>query len=299
MNFLNRCRWRATTNGTGPWVVASAITGYLVPEDCADPSVVDNGDYHAIIASDDLSQWNIVDGVYTVADDTFTVTLTHDTSAGFTSFSAAPIVILGPPLANDWPFSGTAIPENSIVITGGVGATDGSAVTITAGGGTAAAGGVASIAGGLGATVGGNVIVAGGEGSSDEGGHALIYGGMGTAGGGVDIGGGEGTAAGGGGINAQGGQGASGFDGGAVEFAGGDGDNGGAVNLRGGVGNSGNGGGVTFEPGGGTVNGGDVTITLPTAGSGRQGLIIISGLPTSDPSVTGALWSNGGVLTVS
>lgn len=50
----------------------------------------------------------------------------------------------------------------------------------------------------------------------------------------------------------------------------------------------------------GNANGGDVIIT-PGAlvGTGRQGLFIINNLPTSDPGVTGAIWSNSGVLTVS
>ena len=40
---------------------------------------------------------------------------------------------------------------------------------------------------------------------------------------------------------------------------------------------------------------GAVTATTITA----SGAIIFSGLPTSDPSVAGQLWSNSGVLTVS
>jgi hypothetical protein len=38
-----------------------------------------------------------------------------------------------------------------------------------------------------------------------------------------------------------------------------------------------------------------VTATALTA----SGTVILSGLPTSDPSVAGQLWSNSGVLTVS
>jgi len=38
-----------------------------------------------------------------------------------------------------------------------------------------------------------------------------------------------------------------------------------------------------------------VTATTLTA----SGTVILSGLPTSDPSVAGQLWSNSGVLTVS
>ncbi len=39
---------------------------------------------------------------------------------------------------------------------------------------------------------------------------------------------------------------------------------------------------------------GDTTLTVDTDGD-----IIVTGLPTADPEKAGALWSNGGVLTVS
>lgn len=61
---------------------------------------------------------------------------------------------------------------------------------------------------------------------------------------------------------------------------------------------------VTVNPGGVTydfaVYGDDATKTLwvDTSASSGQGLIIVD-VPTSDPTVAGALWSNGGVLTVS
>lgn len=45
----------------------------------------------------------------------------------------------------------------------------------------------------------------------------------------------------------------------------------------------------------GDVAASDVTTATITA----TGAIIFSGLPTSDPSVAGQLWSNSGVLTVS
>jgi hypothetical protein len=53
--------------------------------------------------------------------------------------------------------------------------------------------------------------------------------------------------------------------------------------------------------------GGDGSITAENAGTGSavdltlsaSGNIIMSGLPTSDPTVAGALWNNSGVLTVS
>lgn len=42
-------------------------------------------------------------------------------------------------------------------------------------------------------------------------------------------------------------------------------------------------------------SGGPTTTSNLTA----TGTVILSGLPTSDPSVAGAIWSNSGVLTVS
>jgi hypothetical protein len=63
----------------------------------------------------------------------------------------------------------------------------------------------------------------------------------------------------------------------------------------------GSGGAVTVESGGeitvasgGTVDLG-AGVTLTVAGTN----IVITGLPTSDPSVAGALWTNSNVLTLS
>lgn len=50
---------------------------------------------------------------------------------------------------------------------------------------------------------------------------------------------------------------------------------------------------LTIDSGGSLALGAGVTLTV----SGTN--VIVSGLPTSDPSVAGALWSNTGVLTVS
>lgn len=72
------------------------------------------------------------------------------------------------------------------------------------------------------------------------------------------------------------------------------GSNGGAVTIT--AGNGGNGGGG----GGNGGQAGDVTLTLGAAGTGgtpgRAGQLIVATLPTSDPSVTNALWSNFGVI---
>ena len=44
---------------------------------------------------------------------------------------------------------------------------------------------------------------------------------------------------------------------------------------------------------GGAINLGSVVLTVDGAN------VVITGLPTSDPSVAGALWSDTGVLTIS
>ena len=50
----------------------------------------------------------------------------------------------------------------------------------------------------------------------------------------------------------------------------------------------------------GNAHGGNVTITGGTGyGTGHDGYILMTNLPTSDPGVTGALWNNSGVLTIS
>lgn len=100
--FLNRCIWRATSGGTGDFVVASAISGYKVPEDCANPAVVDGATYRYFAESDDKTQWEIGYGVYTTANDTLTRATVLDSSTGSkVNFSAAPKVHMGGPLAQE------------------------------------------------------------------------------------------------------------------------------------------------------------------------------------------------------
>lgn len=45
---------------------------------------------------------------------------------------------------------------------------------------------------------------------------------------------------------------------------------------------------------GGSLKIGNITFTVNAAG-----LVIATGIPTVDPAVTGALWNNGDVLTIS
>lgn len=112
LKFLNRCGFRATSSGNGSFVVASALTGMQVPEDAASPAVVDGATYRYFAESDDKTQWEIGTGVYTTSDDTLTRAAITDNSSGGTSalsFSAAPQVFMGGPLANEIAFFGEEI----------------------------------------------------------------------------------------------------------------------------------------------------------------------------------------------
>jgi hypothetical protein len=92
-----------------------------------------------------------------------------------------------------------------------------------------------------------------------------------------------------------------------IDIRAGDGDNGASgpadVFLEGGH-DDGTGGSMYLDSGaaeaGTGTDGGDIRIR-PAAGAagGRHGLIIVTGLPTSDPGVTGALWNNAGTIKIS
>lgn len=75
--------------------------------------------------------------------------------------------------------------------------------------------------------------------------------------------------------------------------------NGGTVSFAGGRAGTGNGGSIGLTTGAATVGtGGDFILTFGT-GSVRNGLIIANNIPTSDPSVSHAVWNNGGFLVFS
>lgn len=92
---------------------------------------------------------------------------------------------------------------------------------------------------------------------------------------------------------------------------------GGAAGDVTGNGNAANGGYVQITPGpggdnldgtGNGGNGGDIQLDLTSATggaghgggtNGRNGLVIINGIPTSDPLVEGALWNSGGTIMIS
>jgi hypothetical protein len=59
---------------------------------------------------------------------------------------------------------------------------------------------------------------------------------------------------------------------------------------------------VYRKPGGDEVvvdKGGKLTLGNAAVAIDANGRAIVTGLPTADPNVVGALWSNAGVLTVS
>lgn len=77
--------------------------------------------------------------------------------------------------------------------------------------------------------------------------------------------------------------------GGVGEANDGTGGNGGSVSITAGIGGT---GGDTQG------NGGNITLTIGTS-TADDGNFIINNLPTSDPTVAGALWSNAGIITMS
>lgn len=141
-------------------------------------------------------------------------------------------------------------------------------------------------AGGIGAQ-GGSTLVEGGQGEgAGVGGNATIRGGGGGAGGSAIL-----VA------------GAGGAEGGSVQITAGSGDEGGSVFIIAGDSTNGPGRNINIETtssSGENLNGGDIMITLGVkSGSGRDGLIIVTSLPTANPNVDGALWSDSGTLKVS
>ena len=206
--------------------------------------------------------------------------------------------------------SGLAGP--SINITGGVGDSghNSGSISITGGASPAATGGT-----------GGSILVTGGVANAGPGGSVTIASGAGSgshAAGSVNINGGAGAASGGGGPggvtitpgSALSGSGAGGsvvINTGTGSSSGGGGAftvttvQGGSISLTGGVGISGGGGGaITLTTGnsGSSNHGGDLTVVLGTGSSARNGQLIWAA-PTSDPSVTNAIYASNGYLVVS
>lgn len=105
MSLVNGCWFRATTGGTGSFEVASAITGYMTP---AQADAEDGGTYGYRAESDDNSQWEIGEGVYTASGTLLSRSvLKSSNSNAAVPFSAAPRVMLTP-LASDFGGGGGA-----------------------------------------------------------------------------------------------------------------------------------------------------------------------------------------------
>ncbi len=101
LEFTNRVGFVAASSGTGSFVVNSTLTGLAEPTD-AIPTMVDGGTYNYFAQSSDLSQWCYGTGVWTTG--TSTLTRNDENSVNGTtpySFSAAPNVIIGGPLAQN------------------------------------------------------------------------------------------------------------------------------------------------------------------------------------------------------
>jgi hypothetical protein len=173
------------------------------------------------------------------------------------------------------------------------------ALSITAGTGAgAAAGDAASIIAGVGGATGagGAALLKAGAGgaTSGTGGAANVTGGAGTNGNAI-----------GGAAAVTGGAGQGSAAGGAAPVTGGAGGAtgaGGAASLRGGAGGatSGTGGATTVAGGAGTAgnaNGGSVTIAGGAKhGSGTDGQVLLTTLPSANPDVANAVWNSGTLL---
>ena len=91
-SFVNACVFTATSAGTGSFVVSAALTGWMTP---ATAGAVNGATYRYRAYSNDLTQWEIGTGTYTVSTTTLTRTVTASSSGGSAvNFTAAPVVAL-------------------------------------------------------------------------------------------------------------------------------------------------------------------------------------------------------------
>ena len=135
MSLVNGCWFRATSSGSGSFAVASAITGYMVPDDA---DAVDGAIYSYRASSDDDSEWEIGTGVYTASGATLSRTvLKSSNSHSVVSFSAAPRVALTA-LAADLTGGGGSTTETITTGASPVAANPDANVTFITTGGTAA-----------------------------------------------------------------------------------------------------------------------------------------------------------------
>ena len=224
----------------------------------------------------------------------------------------------------------------SVEISGGAGAVAqlgaaGGEVRMSGGGGTGVAGGAATLEAGNSDTAdGGGSLQNSGNSTSGNGGQALVNAGNSVTGqggnasmfagnslGGSNDGGAieinSGTSFGGTGgptnisaadgitggeLNFDAGNSAAGAGGGIFGFAGNGTTTGGVIEFGGGQGESGAGGDVILFSGD-SVSGRGGNVTIDAGAGTPNGNIILSTLPTSDPSITGAVWNHGDHLVLS
>lgn len=103
MNFLNRCAVRANAGGNDDFVLENAIPGFYTPPLCLNPSVVDGSEYNYFAISDDGTQHEEGSGTWEAASSQlFRTTIRNSSNSGsLVTFSAAPIVYMGGPTAED------------------------------------------------------------------------------------------------------------------------------------------------------------------------------------------------------
>ena len=91
--FLDSCKFLAVSSGTGDFVVASAIQGYMAP---VDAGAANGTVYRYRAESSDLSQWEVGFGAYTSGTTTLArTTILFSSSAGAKiSFTSAPNVMV-------------------------------------------------------------------------------------------------------------------------------------------------------------------------------------------------------------
>jgi hypothetical protein len=110
MAFLNRCIWTAASISNSAFVVSAAAQNGYVPANCANPSVVNGATYH-YFAADAAGNHQEGDGTYNTATSTLTSTTIRDSSnsGSAVTFTSAPVVTMGGPVATDMLGIGTAI----------------------------------------------------------------------------------------------------------------------------------------------------------------------------------------------
>jgi len=91
-SFVDVCRFLATSNGTGDFVVSAAVTGYQTP---ASAGATSGNTYHYRAESADLTQWEVGQGTYTSGTVTIArTTILFSSTGSKVSFTNPPQVAL-------------------------------------------------------------------------------------------------------------------------------------------------------------------------------------------------------------